>query len=206
MLCICTVGNHLFTGTSSTHRILISFTSTLMIVYPMSAILLFLILSHVSSISFQFCQLEIKRNAVDHKSDIRTLFFKVKRQHIFASDMVDCINHCLGWTLLLTIPFTFVAIVNCSFYVFGLDGTVSLPDVVFCIYAICNLTLICCFADDIRHKVLSHCLNQIYCYMELNVSFIQANDVMKELAKFKYNSSMLGTKMELVSYKIEYNI
>lgn len=133
-----------------------------MIIYPMTGILLFCILSYVSSASFQYVQMEIKRHAIEKPSNvIRPLVFLVKRHHIFATETVDYINYCSGWTLLLAILFSFVAIVNSSFYFFGLDGTVSLPDVVFGMYAILNLTVICCSADHIRIKVISKSLQFI---------------------------------------------
>lgn len=121
----------------------------------MTGLLLFCILSYVSSASFQFVQMEIKRNATEKQSDVGPLVLILKRLYLFTTDTVDNINHFSGWTLLLAIAFSFVAIINSSIYVFGLDNTVTLPDIAFSMYAVLNFTVICCFADHTRKKVVS---------------------------------------------------
>lgn len=91
----------------------------------------------------------------NHSNDVgcRDLLLMFKHRHAVACEMVNCINYISGSTLFFSIPFCFIAIINCSFYVFGLDNHVSMTDVIFCIFAIVYLVTICFIADHIQIEV-----------------------------------------------------
>lgn len=71
-----------------------------------------------------------------------------------ASDTVDGINRTFGWMLLLSMTFFFVAIINASYVVFSLDKQITAGDLVFLLFALVHLTLVCFVADHISINVL----------------------------------------------------
>ena len=144
-------------GTSTGHRMLRSFMSTISTIYPLTAIVLFFIHCLVSSLLFESLLSEIKRAEImlmnGRDQEVRQLLDTFKHRHILACDTVDGINHCFAWTLLLSVIFFFVAVINSSFYLFGLDNIVTLPDAAFTAFAVAHLTLLCLMADRIETKV-----------------------------------------------------
>lgn len=132
--------------------------STISIIYPLTAIVIFVIHCYVSSLLFESIQSQIIQCEIQllngRDEDVRFLLFTLKERHILACDTVDGINRCFGWTLLLSVIFFFVAVINSSFYLFGLDNRISLPDVTFTVFSLTHLTLLCFTADRVQIKVL----------------------------------------------------
>jgi hypothetical protein len=82
------------------------------------------------------------------------LLLTLKNRFLLASDTVDGINRTFGWMLLLSTTFFFVAIINASYVVFSLDKQITAGDLVFLLFALVHLTLICFVADHITNNVL----------------------------------------------------
>ena len=147
-------------GTSSGHRIFISVMSTVSIIYPLTAIVVFVIHCYVSSLLFESVQSEIHRNQIllmsGRDQDVRHLMSTFKQRHILACGTVDGINHCFGWILLLSTTFFFVSVINSSFYLFGLDNIISVPDVAFTTFTVTHLICVCFTADRVQIKVETH--------------------------------------------------
>lgn len=136
--------------------------STISLIYPLTAYLLFFILSNASFASFHLLHIDLKESVVRMRNN-QDLFHKkhtlqtLKSRYFLALDTADCINHVLGWTLLLWTLFTFVAIINSMFYLcWSSESTFSLesvPDILFCTFPIIHLFYMCYSAENIRNKV-----------------------------------------------------
>lgn len=161
--CLTLSSEHLVWGTRSTHRIAINIISTLSVLYPLTGLLLFFILSYASLFGFQSIQMEIKtarQLIMDDRnidpSDVAVWLQTFKRRHIIAcSEAVECVNRCSGWTLLISTIFTFLSAINNSFYFFGHDIDLKVTDVVFYIFTVVLLTSMCCTADRVTNQVYS---------------------------------------------------
>lgn len=151
---------------NSSNVFLVNVVSTFFIIYPLTNLLLFAILSYASSSSFHFIQMEIMKYRRVHiaknleyqsnKKD-KDLLETFKYRHSLVCDTIDVINYSLGWTLLLSVPFSFMAIISCCFSVFAKKNVMeidSLLDIMFLVYSAAQLTFICFSADRIRTKVL----------------------------------------------------
>lgn len=145
-------------GSSSVHSIFITITSTLSIIYPLTTIVLFAVHCYASSVAFELIRTKIKRCAIQLRNgrgrDVRILLLTLKNRFILASDTVDGINRTFGWMLLLSMTFFFVAIINASYVVFSLDKQITAGDLVFLLFALVHLTLVCFVADHISINVL----------------------------------------------------
>ncbi|EFX88065.1 hypothetical protein DAPPUDRAFT_346837 [Daphnia pulex] len=135
---------HLAAGSSSIHSIFITITSTLSIIYPLTTIVLFAVHCYASSVAFELIRTKIGRGR-----HVRILLLTLKNRFILASDTVDGINRTFGWMLLLSTTFFFVAIINASYVVFSLDKQITAGDLVFLLFALVHLTLVCFAADHI---------------------------------------------------------
>ncbi|KAI9562832.1 hypothetical protein GHT06_010287 [Daphnia sinensis] len=164
-------GYHFAVGTSSTHRIFISFMATISIIYPLTALVLFFTHCYASSLAFESIQTEVKRNEIQlmngREQDVSQLIFLFKERHILANETVDGINDSFGCYLLLATTSYFVSIINSTFYLFGLDNRISLPDIIFTLFVLFNLTVTCFAADSIQNKMntfiseMAHTIPQI---------------------------------------------
>lgn len=131
--------------------------ATISIVYPLTALVLFLTHCYASSLAFESIQTEVKRNEIQlmngREQDSSQLILAFKERHILANETVDGINDSFGCYLLLATTSYFVAIINSSFYLFGLDNHITLPDIIFSLFVLFNLTVTCFTADTIQNKV-----------------------------------------------------
>lgn len=151
---------------NSSNVFLVNVVSTFFIIYPLTNLLLFAILSYASSSSFHFIQMEIMKyrgvhiaNNLEYQSNKKDkdLLETFKYRHSLVCDTIDVINYLLGWTLLFSVPFSFTTIIGCCFSVFAKENVMeidSLLDFMFLVYSAAQLNLICFSADRIRTKVL----------------------------------------------------
>jgi hypothetical protein len=196
------LGHHLAAGTTSGHRIFISFMSTVSIIYPLTALVVFSIHCYVSSLLFESVQSEIHRNEIQlmngRDQDVRLLILAFKQRHILACKTVDSINHCFGWILLLSITFFYLAVINSSFYLFGLDNIISMPDVAFTTFTVIHLICVCFTADRVQIKVEMHLNFYGEFTVDSFISFLKAEDAIKELFRLQSYETLNGSQMQLV--------
>lgn len=132
-----------------------SVTST---IYSTSLVILFCLLSYISSAFFdsigrQVEQINRKNDRSRYQSLDEALLLGIKRRHSLAIDVVACLNECFGWNLLLTISFLFVNIINSSFYIFGEEGGMNITDLSFGLTSTVHLLALCLSADLITRQV-----------------------------------------------------
>lgn len=118
----------------------------LMIVHLSTSLILFVFFGQVSSSIFQSIQMQI--SPVCNSIALQ----KAKRSYIIACETVDALNNCFGWICLATIQFSFVGLINISFYLFGSNNLVLTDLAIFFTYLIILVT-ICWTADGVRHQV-----------------------------------------------------
>ncbi|KAI9562831.1 hypothetical protein GHT06_010286 [Daphnia sinensis] len=171
---------HLRRRTSFNHHLFVTFISTLSAIYPMTALLLFVVHCYASSLAFELIQMEIERREVQlfnsQHEDVGLFVFAVKQRYFLACDTVDNINYSFGWILLLSTTFYFVAIINSSFYLFGMEVKTA-TDIAFLLFALVHLILMCSIADHVSNK---------------------AGDVIRQLLKFKCaDKPFAGNQIEM---------
>ena len=118
----------------------------LMVVHLSTSLMLFAFSGQVSSFIFKSIQKQIS----PFSSFI--VLQKAKHSYTIACETVDSINNCFVWICLATIQFSFVGLINSSFYLFGSNSLVITDLALFFTYII-FLVAICWTADDIRHQV-----------------------------------------------------
>lgn len=141
---------------NSAFRMFITVMSTLSVLYPTSAIIVFAVHCYASSLALQLIQEQIQRCEIDELTNGRDLclfVLNLRRKFVAVCDSVDAINHCFGWMLLLSTVFIFVAVINSSFYLFTLE--ISPSDIAFLSFSLIHATNMCFAADLIRCKVIS---------------------------------------------------
>jgi gustatory receptor len=144
--------------TQNTRIIFITITWTLSITYPLTTIVLFIIHCYTSSLAFDVIGKEIERCEIQiingGDQDISVFLSVFKRKHLIVCDAVDSINRTFGRMLLLSTTFFFVAIINVSYAIFGMDNpTMTLAGALFLLFTFVHLPFICFAANHISDKV-----------------------------------------------------
>jgi hypothetical protein len=131
---------------------------TLSMIYPLTTIVVFIIHCYASSLAFDLIRKEIERfeiqiiNGRDQKISVFLSVFKQK--YLTACDAVDSINRIFGRMLLLSTTFFFLAIINVSYAIFGMDNpTMTLGGALFLLFIFVHLPFICFAANHISDKV-----------------------------------------------------
>ena len=117
----------------------------------MWALGIFSIASCASSAVFKSIALQLNGNLpLQRTNNLANL----KYHYVLACEIVDGINDCFGLSLLLIVPYHFVAIINASFYMFGQTGEVTTISEIlfFAIYPI-NLFIVASAAEGIPIQV-----------------------------------------------------
>lgn len=134
----------------SLHRIMISATSTLTGIYPISILTLFCLTSYASAALFQSIRSQIEQ--LDYHALQADRLAAIQHRYTLSCEVVDLINDCFGCNLLLSVSFLFVCIINSTFYTFG-DDQITLADISFALTAVIHLMAVCLAADHINSKV-----------------------------------------------------
>lgn len=122
--------------------------------YPIFGIVLFTTVSYAASLSFQSIMSKLNSEHLQACNLSNTDVFILKRYYVSACQTIDVINDCFGWLLLLVIPHLFVAKVNVTFYWFGNSNeTTPIGGILFFIFHLVNLFVICIASDNIRFEV-----------------------------------------------------
>ena len=143
-------------------------------IYPVTALVLFIHFCYLLCVPFQFIQNEIghyRRELINGQDEnlVRCLLIMYKQNHVLACETVESINDCFGGLLTLASGSFVIATTNSVFYTFGMDNYLTLADVVFVIFPLVHLTLMCHSADRISVKVLYYrCFIFLYCYATCN--------------------------------------
>ena len=132
---------------SSFHRVLISVISNLSEIYPTSVLVLFCLACNVSATMFQSIQKLIDQSTQNHQ----TLDSMIKKRHLLACELVDCLNNIFGMQLLLTTAFLFLSIINSSFYTLG-ENMESATGLFCIIVSSIHLVMICSASDRITKQ------------------------------------------------------
>lgn len=151
----------MYFGVWKAHRLFISALSTICVLYPMTALLVFIILSYASTLNFLLIQLEIKRSVIQLNNEEDQLnatkrLLIIKHSHFISCETVEFINKISGSTLFLSTLCFWVSVINSSFCTFNPVNIAALsltPDLLFLLFAIFNLTWICFTADQLKNKV-----------------------------------------------------
>ncbi|KAI9562853.1 hypothetical protein GHT06_010308 [Daphnia sinensis] len=131
--------------------------SALSQVHPITAVLLFVVVSYASSNAYQtiLWDLAALKNQPMNKQHYDRLT-SLKRYHVLVCETIDHINNCFGWILGISLLFHFVSIVTTSFYLFGNErerGTLlEYMELSFFISQILHVLLICYPPDLIQEK------------------------------------------------------
>ena len=139
---------------STTRRILVALNVTLPSVYPTTTLVLFGISSYITSNIFYSLKQDLKTINIS-SAQLRSW----KHRHILATQLVNCLNNCFGWTLLISTCYLLLAIINSSFYFFG-DLDSDPLEIVFAMMNIFHLSIMTFSSDNIRKQVRSFLIHK----------------------------------------------
>lgn len=125
-------------------------------IFPATAILLYFASSYASLLAYKLIRLHLSivNNLNLKPEQLFSHVLDLKQKHLYVCEMVDQINDCFGWMLAATLSFQFVAIVNSSFYIFGvLQADVQFTSVLTFLTHVLQLLIVCVIADPIREQV-----------------------------------------------------
>lgn len=135
----------------SIHVVLTSFAQIILQIYSTLQVMLAAVVSYAASADFKSIASQLRCWKKDQISSLTSLP-DLKRCYVQASQTVDEINECFGWSLSLILSCHFITVVNASFYLFDSD-TPTLSEIFFFVFYFSNLLIICIAADSIRIQV-----------------------------------------------------
>ena len=146
--------------------LLFNMTSLLTNIYATTGLTLFVILCRLIADLYNAICLEVDQMSVDNFPTAEMFSVELKKlqnKHFLVWRCVDELNRCFGFLLLLDIVFKFVGVINSTMYIFITFISAEkiwqplMVSIIFFVYHIISLTLICCSSDTISIKVLFSC-------------------------------------------------
>ena len=119
-------------------------------VYPTLTLITFSISNYITAFIFYSLKEDVDKIIMSP-----THLQSWKHRHILACQLVNCINDCFGWTLLLSISFLFLATINSTFYFLdGFDAqSSSCLEIVFSMTNLFHLLLITFSSNYVHDQV-----------------------------------------------------
>ncbi len=168
-------------------------------IYPSWTFIMFAIVSYASSTIFKSITLQLK--CLNHQStnDLRNVNLShLKRFYVLACGTVDCIQDCFGWSLLLIIPYHFVAIINAAFYMFGqTEEIVATSEILFFMFYLINLFIITSAADSIHIQVNRAISDGKFSKLTPTFWQTKSDGVLKELLQIQIDPTDITYKNEV---------
>ena len=139
-------------GTESIHRMLISFTGTASQIYPMSAIVLFAVITYAAASIIN--SIDQQMEASDELTYVNCNPLGIwKLRHLLFCNAVEAINNCFGWTLFLSTCFLIISFLSETFYILNLEIQTTLLEISYASTYVIQLALISCPSHELQVKV-----------------------------------------------------
>ena len=159
---------HLKQSSNNSYPISLLFTMTSLLtnIYATTGLTLFVILCRLIADLYNAICVEVDQMSVDNFPTAEMFSVELKKlqnKHFLVWRCVDELNRCFGFLLLLDIVFKFVGVINSTMYIFITFISAEkiwqplMVSIIFFVYHIISLTLICCSSDTISIKVLFSC-------------------------------------------------
>ena len=143
--------------------ILVCWLSIISQMYPITALVLFLLAIYALANAYRFIETNIMllRKFKTNEQDYCRLLSLLKSYHALTCEITDYVNECFGWIFIISVPFHFLAIIIMSFYIFGREEqTITIMEVTLAVVHVCHISVVCYAANFIRDQVCSNI--QIY--------------------------------------------
>lgn len=119
-------------------------------IYATSTTIMFCLFCYTSTVLFRSLRVQTEGLSLHQADRLAT----IKRQYILACEVVDCLNDCFGWSVLLSVSSLFVSLINSSFYIFEeTKEGFTVIDAAFTARNLLELWIICVQADGITKQV-----------------------------------------------------
>ena len=123
-------------------------------IYHTTVLVLFSLTSYATASVFNKIHKEIESSPIRVSCVNFDCLIKWKHFHLLTCDTVDAINNCFGWSLCLSTPFLFIAIINEAFYIFGERVEMNLYEISFLLTYAIQISLICIPPYELHRQVI----------------------------------------------------